>query len=88
MTDVPESDNFDLTLIITLLKNLPGLTAPDKGYECLPISAEITPASDLARIKYYRNYLAHLKNSKIDDTFFDTAWNEMSQVCRKIRQLK
>ncbi|CAG2207145.1 unnamed protein product [Mytilus edulis] len=69
LTDVPNSDTFDITLIITLLRNLADLIPPHGGYDRLPSAIETTPGSDLARIKYYRNYLAHLDDAKIDNTF-------------------
>lgn len=81
LTDIPKSDTFDVTLIITLLRNLGELTDPVKGYDHLPGSTETSPASDLARIKYYRNYIAHLENCKINNTFFSTSWEDISEVC-------
>lgn len=54
LTDVPYSDTFDITLMITLLRNLTNLFPPHGGYGCLPKAIEKTPDSDLARIKYYR----------------------------------
>lgn len=80
--DVPDSKKFDVSLMILLLRNLTALVPPISGYETLPLSSEITPAADLARIKYYRNFLAHLDDGKIDSTLFSIAWDNVTCVSR------
>lgn len=80
MLDVPDSKTFDVTLMITLLRNLTNFTPPRGGYDCLPTTTETTSTSDLARIKYYRNFLAHLGEGKIDNTIFITAWDDITGV--------
>lgn len=67
--------------MITLLRNLTAMNPPQFGYEKLPTSIEITPAADLCRIKYYRNYFAHLDKGKIDTAFFQISWTDMTGVC-------
>lgn len=81
ITDVPDSKTFDVTLMIVLLRNLTKMAAPRLGFENLPPATETTPGADLARIKYYRNYLAHLDDSKIETTFINTAWIDLTGVC-------
>ncbi|XP_063400320.1 E3 ubiquitin-protein ligase DZIP3-like [Mytilus trossulus] len=78
--DVPDSKTFDVTLMITLLRHLTPIIPPVGGYDCLPQTAEVTLGADLSRIKYYRNYLAHLDNGKIDTTFFNTAWIDITSA--------
>ncbi|CAG2237152.1 unnamed protein product [Mytilus edulis] len=76
--DVPDSKTFDVTLMILLLRNLTPITPPLCGFDCLPSAIEVTPAADLARIKHYRNHLAHLDDGKLDTGFFNTAWNDIT----------
>lgn len=76
----PDSTSFDVPLMITLLRNLAKLAPPTGGYDHLPLSTDITPTADLARIKYYRNELAHNKTAKIKLAFFTTAWEDISEV--------
>ncbi|CAG2215251.1 unnamed protein product [Mytilus edulis] len=77
--DVPKSDTFDITLIITLLRNITRMIPPRYGYDCLPSATETTPCSDLARIKYYNiNLVAHNSDGKVDTTVFRTAWEDLS----------
>ncbi|XP_071148090.1 uncharacterized protein [Mytilus edulis] len=82
--DVPDSKTFDVTLMTTLLRNLTPMIAPPSGFDRLPAAMETTPAADLARIKYYRNYLAHLDDSKVDINYFKTAWNDVSDAIERL----
>ncbi|CAG2220657.1 unnamed protein product [Mytilus edulis] len=77
-SDVPDSKTFDVTLMILLLRNLTSMTPPLCGFDCLPSAMETTHAAYLARIKHYKNYLAHLDDDKIDSGFFNTAWNDIT----------
>ncbi|XP_052083725.1 E3 ubiquitin-protein ligase DZIP3-like [Mytilus californianus] len=78
--DVPDSKTFDVTLVITLLRNLANLSPCHGDYDLLPPPNETTPTSDLARIKYYRNMLAHLDEGKMDNVMFIKAWNDITGV--------
>ncbi|XP_052079002.1 uncharacterized protein LOC127717259 isoform X32 [Mytilus californianus] len=81
-----DSKTFDVTLMIALLRNLPTstLVPPVNGYDNLPVTTEAIPASDLARIKHYRNLLAHLHDSKVDGTLFTTAWKDLSDAVLRL----
>ncbi|XP_063400364.1 E3 ubiquitin-protein ligase DZIP3-like [Mytilus trossulus] len=80
---VPDSKRFDITLMITLLRHLTSMTPPAGGYDRLPKSTETTHGADLARIKFYRNRLAHLDDAKIDHASFITDWHDItSGICR------
>ncbi|CAC5362213.1 unnamed protein product [Mytilus coruscus] len=83
--DVPDSKTFDVTLMIALLRNLTTLSPPLRGFDCLPSTTETTPGADLARIKYYRNYMAHLNDVKLDSVVFNTNWNDITNVCSAIQ---
>ncbi|CAG2234006.1 unnamed protein product [Mytilus edulis] len=77
------SKTFDVTLMICLIRNLTSINHPINGFDSLPLPREITPGSDLARIKYYRNKLAHHDSNTIDTTYFNAAWRDISEaVCR------
>ncbi|XP_052103697.1 uncharacterized protein LOC127737205 [Mytilus californianus] len=82
--DVPDSKTFDLTLMILLLRNLTPMTPPLCGFDHLPSVMETTHAADLARIKHYRNYLAHLDDGKLDSGFFNTAWNDITNAIDRL----
>ncbi|CAG2253749.1 unnamed protein product [Mytilus edulis] len=83
-TDVPDSKTFDVTLMILLLRNLTQINPPLCGYDRLPAAIETTQAADLARIKHYRNHLAHLDDGKVDTTFFNIAWTDISSAVERL----
>ncbi|XP_063426850.1 uncharacterized protein LOC134710422 [Mytilus trossulus] len=82
--DVPDSKTFDVTLMTSLLRNLTPMNPPRCGFDRLPSDLDTTPAADLARIKYYRNYLAHLENGKIDTSVFNTTWTDMTGAIARL----
>ncbi|XP_071150273.1 uncharacterized protein [Mytilus edulis] len=88
--DVVDSKTFDITLMITLLRNLTNMYPPHGGFDCLPTQNETTPGADLCRIKYYRNYLAHLDEGKVLCSEFNSAWEIISEAIGRLggQQLK
>ncbi|CAC5388011.1 unnamed protein product [Mytilus coruscus] len=72
------SDDFDTTLIVCLLRNMtPREIAPVKGWDLLPDPADISKSADLARIKWYRNKLAHDGDGKLSPTDFRLYWRDL-----------
>ncbi|CAG2200772.1 ARMS [Mytilus edulis] len=58
--------------------------APVGGYDVLPPDQDQTPAADLARIKYYRNFIAHSKDGIIDDKGYKEAWRHLYDVVDRL----
>ena len=83
VSGAPDSNTFDVTLMIALLRNLTSMSPPVGGFDRLPLSSETSEGADLARIKHYRNYLAHQDAPLIDNTFFTAAWKDLSDVSTK-----
>ncbi|CAG2205865.1 unnamed protein product [Mytilus edulis] len=81
---VPDSKTFDVTLMICLIRNLTSINPAINGFDSLPLPGETTPGSDLARIKCYRNKLAHHDSNTIDTTYFNTAWREISEAVSRL----
>ncbi|XP_052085845.1 uncharacterized protein LOC127723320 [Mytilus californianus] len=81
---VPDSKTFDVTLMICLIRNLSSMNPPVKGFDSLPLPWEITPGADLARIKCYRNKLAHHDSNTIDTAYFNTAWKDISDAVSRL----
>ncbi|XP_063438381.1 uncharacterized protein LOC134719305 [Mytilus trossulus] len=81
---IPDSKSFDVTLMICLIRNLTSINPPVNGFDSLPLPGETTPGSDLARIKYYRNKLAHHDSNTIDTAYFHTAWTDISNAVRRL----
>ena len=69
------SKNFDITLLMVLLRNICGLTPPATGWDKLPLPTDLSCEADIARIKYYRNTMyAHVTQASVDDATFDYHW--------------
>ncbi|XP_052064699.1 uncharacterized protein LOC127704622 [Mytilus californianus] len=81
---VPDSKTFDITLMITLLRNLTRMIPPMGGFDCLPTATETTLGADLARIKFYRNRLAHLDDANIDHDSFITYWEDVTDAIGRV----
>ena len=79
------SSSFDITLLMVLLRNICGLTAPATGWDALPTAADLSREADIARIKFFRNTVyAHAPHASVDDTTFNSHWRDIrkSLVCR------
>jgi hypothetical protein len=61
--------DFDITLMICLLRNLIPIDIMDNR---LPSATETSLRADLSRIKFYRNIIVHCDSALIDDTDFES----------------
>ena len=73
----PSSKDFDITLMICLLRNLIPIDIMDNR---LPSATDISVRADLSRFKYYRNMIVHCDSALIDDTDFESYWNDVTPV--------
>lgn len=72
------SKDFDITLLMVLLRNVCGLTPPATGWDSLPLSTDLSPEADIARVKYYRNTVCgHVAQASVDDVNFNYYWKEI-----------
>jgi len=72
------SKDFDITLLISLLRNICGLTPPATGWDYLPPAKDVTCEADIARVKYYRNQIyGHAGQASVDDATFRTCWKDI-----------
>ncbi|XP_031551975.1 uncharacterized protein LOC116289226 isoform X2 [Actinia tenebrosa] len=75
------SADFDITLLLVLLRNICGLTPPPTGWDKLPVATDLSREADLARVKYYRNELyGHITETAVSDSDFEKYWSEISDV--------
>ncbi|CAG2204199.1 unnamed protein product [Mytilus edulis] len=81
---VTDSTTFDVTLMICLIRHLTSVKQPINGFDRLPLPVETTPGPDLARIKWYRNNLAHHDSNNIDTAYFNTAWIDISLAVSRL----
>ena len=75
------STNFDVTLLMVLLRNICGLVPPPTGWDNLPAATDLTPEADIVRIKYYRNIIyGHASEASVDDATFSQYWKDIQNV--------
>lgn len=78
------SEDFDSTLIVCLLRNMtPRESAPVTGWDNLPLPGDASKGADLARIKWYRNMVAHHGDGKLSPTEFSQYWADLEGVSKK-----
>ena len=81
ITSSVTSVNFDITLLMVLLRSICGLTPPTNGWDNLPPDADLTLEADIARVKYFRNMLyAHASHASVDDVTFITCWKDITDT--------
>ena len=81
------SADFDVTLLVRLLRTICNLTPPSTGWDALPPSADHSLTADIARIKYYRNSVyGHVSQGMAirDESEFLTLWQEISEALVRI----
>jgi WD40 repeat protein len=77
----PDSQNFDVTLLTVLLRNICGLTRPASGWDALPPDSDTSVAANIAKIKFYRNQVhAHITTTEIADNEFENLWLKISKA--------
>ena len=77
------SANFDITLLILLLRNICHLSPPVStgNWDALPPGSDNSTEGNIARIKYYRNNVfAHASQASIDDPAFNVLWHDISNA--------
>ena len=75
------SKNFDITLLMVLLRNICGLVRPATGWDTLPPATDTTLEADIVRIKCYRNTVyGHASEAFIDDPTFNQYWQDIQDA--------
>ena len=75
------SKNFDITLLMVLLRNICGLLPPASGWDELPPATDTTLEADIVRIKCYRNTVyGHASEASVDDPTFNQYWKNIQDA--------
>ncbi len=75
------SKNFDITLLMVLLRNICGLVPPVTGWDDLPAARDLTSEADIVRIKCYRNTVySHVSEASVDDATFNQYWQDIQDA--------
>ena len=72
-------EDFDITPLMVLLRNICGLTAPGTGWDSVPSASDTSIEANIARVKYYRNSVyGHASQASVDDLTFNSLWRDIS----------
>ena len=75
------SIDFDITLLMVLLRNICGLAAPATGWDSLPHASDTSVEANIARVKHYRNIVCgHAIQASVDDVTFKTLWLQITDA--------
>ena len=77
------SANFDVTLLMVLLRNICGLSPPVStgSWGMLPPDSDNSTVANIVRIKWYRNDVyGHATNTSVDDATFNVLWQKISSA--------
>ena len=80
-TSSVSSNDFDVTLLMLLLRNICGLTPPAAGWDNLPPATDTSTEANIARVRYYRNQVyGHACQASVDDSTFHSYWQDISNA--------
>ena len=77
------SANFDVTLLMVLLRNICGLRPPVStgNWDELPPDSDDSSEANIVRIKCYRNDVyGHATKASLDDATFNILWQKISSA--------
>ncbi|XP_028414388.1 uncharacterized protein LOC114537538 [Dendronephthya gigantea] len=79
ISGAPDSNNFDITLLTVLLRNICGLSPPATGWNVMPPVSDTFISANILRVKMFRNEVyGHIPTASLDDTTFEKLWQEIS----------
>ena len=80
-----KSADFDISLLLKLLRTICSLTPPITGWDKLPNSTDHSLEADLVRIRSYRNTICGRYSSiEITNADFEKLWREISEALLRI----
>ncbi|XP_074630894.1 uncharacterized protein LOC141889495 isoform X2 [Acropora palmata] len=83
VTSRVSSANFDVTLLMVLLRNICGLSPPVStgNWDKLPPDSDNSTEANIVRIKFYRNDVyGHATKASVDDATFNALWQKISSA--------
>ncbi len=74
----PNVNDFDITLLSILLRNICGLSPPSLGWDKIPNVTDHSIEADIVRIKLFRNErFGHIPNTSVSAADFRLLWAEI-----------
>ena len=82
---LPDSKEFDITLLHLLIRELCCLKAPRTGWHKMPADDDQSLEANIARIKFFRNELCHSVSTGIPNDEFEDKWNTIASSLEAIK---
>lgn len=83
---IPDYNEFDVTLLYKLIRNLCPSLAPTKGWGKDPADTDMQIGDDIERLRVFRNNNIHEVSSTISDNDFEIIWKKLKFVLQRIRK--
>ena len=82
---IPNIQEFDITLLVILLRNICGLSTPTTGWNAMPGSTDNSREANIVRIKLFRNKLfGHVPGTSVSRLDFEAHWVEVGSTLRSL----
>ena len=79
------SDDFDITLLLFLFREICSLKPPATGWNNPPNPTDLSVEADLVRMRLYRNTIyGHASSFELDHTNFQSLWKDIKYVILRI----
>ena len=79
------SANFDITLLVVLLRKTCGLSRLHSDSDRFPQAVDKSTEADIKRLEYFRNKVhSHWSESSLTDDTFNTYWLDISDVLLRL----
>ena len=82
---LPDSKEFDITLLHLLIREICYLSAPLTGWHKMPADDDQSLEANIARIKCFRNELRHSVSTGIPNEEFEDKWNTIASSLEAIK---
>ena len=82
---IPNIQEFDITLLIILLRNICGLSPPTTGWNVMPGSTDNSREANIVRIRLFRNnFFGHVPGTDVSRLDFEVHWVEVGSALRTL----
>ncbi|KAL4677772.1 hypothetical protein H8959_020446, partial [Pygathrix nigripes] len=83
--ELPQSKQFDLCLLLALIKHLNVFPAPKKGWNMEPPSSDISKSADILRLCKYRDILlSEILMNGLTESQFSSIWKKVSDILLRL----
>ncbi|XP_032262380.1 E3 ubiquitin-protein ligase DZIP3 isoform X1 [Halichoerus grypus] len=83
--ELPQSKQFDLYLLLALIKHLNVFPAPKKGWNMEPPSSDLSKSADILRLCKYRDILlSEILMNGLTESQFNSIWKKVSDILLRL----